>query len=47
MLLQPLFGMQKINITRFQDYKLAKKEDKNTGKNKSTDISLADAPNRK
>lgn len=47
MLLQPFSSIQKIDVKYFQDYKLIKKEDKNFGKNKSTDTPLIDIFNGK
>ena len=46
-LLQPPSGTQKIDAKCLQGYRPAKKEDKDFGKNKSTDIPLADILNRK
>lgn len=42
MLLQQPLNTQKIDAKYFQGYRLAKKEDKNSKKDKSTDISLTD-----
>ena len=41
-LLQPPSATQKINAKCLQGYRLAKKEDKDSGKNKSTNILPAD-----
>lgn len=46
-LLQLPSGIQVINIKCFQEYRPAKKEDKDSRKNKSNDISYADISNKK